>query len=249
MTTVEPLEDGGGVEDSLRSLPLRLPLFSVRWTYIVFAANLLIFGLSYLDWRRVFGSGALVPLLVLRYGEWWRIVTAAFIHSGVTHLAFNMYALYVLGREVERLFGGWRFLLIYALSLLGGSLFVVAFAPLRSATVGASGAILGLMGAMIAYLARYRDRMTNARREMWNLVGWAALNLIIGLMPDVSLWGHLGGLIYGLAAGWVLTPRYRLESLPRYHLVIEPVERSAWLIVVALLGSSLILMAGAFFLR
>jgi len=244
-----PPEEGGAVEATPRSLPLRLPVFPVRWTYVIFAANLLVFGLSMLNWRTVFGYGALVPLLVLRYGEWWRIVTTAFIHSGLTHIAFNMYALYVLGREVERLFGGRRFLLIYALSLLGGSLFVVCFAPMRSATVGASGAILGLMGAMIAYLARYRNRMTNARREMWNLVGWAALNLVIGLMPDVSLWGHLGGLLYGLAAGWALTPRYRLEPLPHVHLVIEPVDRTARLTLLALLGVGFLLLGGAFFLR
>ncbi len=249
MSASLPPEDGGAVEAMPRSLPLRLPVFPVRWTYVIFAVNLLVFGLSLLSWRTVFVYGALVPLLVLRYGEWWRIITAAFIHTGLTHIAFNMYALYVLGREVERLFGGRRFLIIYALSMLGGSLFVVALAPLRSATVGASGAILGLMGAMIAYLARYRNRMTNARREMWNLVGWAVLNLVIGMMPDVSLWGHLGGLLYGLAAGWVLAPRYRLEASPGYHLVIEPLSREAWLTLVALLGVGSLLLGGAFFLR
>ncbi len=230
------------------TLSLRLPTWPVRWTYALIGLNLLTFGISYLNRPTVLGLGALIPLAVL-HGQAWRMVTAAFLHSGFTHLGFNMYALYALGREVERLFGPHRFLLLYAYALTGGSLFVVAFAPLHSATIGASGAILGVMGAMMAYLARYSKRMPNARRELLSLSGWAVLNLMIGLMPNVSLWGHLGGLLFGLVAGWILTPRYHLETIPHPHLVIEPLQQEQIVQLLALLGSALILLISTLLLR
>ncbi len=215
---------------------LRLPTFPVRWTYVLLAANILVFGFAVLTGQPLLTWGALIPQAVLHGGQWWRLITSAFLHLSLTHIAFNMYALYVLGRDVERLFGGMRFIIIYAVSLLGGALFVALFAPMRSATAGASGAILGVMGAMIAYLVRYSKRMSHARREMWNLVGWAALNILIGFIPGVSLWGHLGGLLFGLAGGWLLTPRYRLETFPSYHLVITPTERWQWLATAGLIA-------------
>lgn len=212
------------MSESRPAIPLRLhyPLYPIRATYILLGLNILVFIPTLLMENTVYGWGGLIPLGVLQYGQWWRLLTAGFIHGGIMHLAFNMYALYILGREVERIFGPWRFLTIYTLALLGGNLLVTLFSQLASLTVGASGAILGLLGALVAYFWRNREQLVGAKKRLINLLNTAAINLIIGLMPQVSLWGHLGGTLAGLLAGLVIIPRYKLVRAPHPHFEFEP---------------------------
>lgn len=128
-------------------------------------------------------------------GQWWRLGTAMFLHGGLLHLAFNSYALYVLGPSLERLYGHGRYLLIY----LGAGLVAstTSFLSGTSNAVGASGAIFGLMGAYI-YYAWYVPGA--ARRRLWAGI-WPTLliNLLFGLsVPFIDNWAHIGGLVGGL---------------------------------------------------
>ena len=134
-------------------------------------------------------------------GEWWRIVSGAFLHASPLHLLMNMFLLYLLSKELEPAVGHVRFGLIYAVSLLGGSLGVLLLAP-NDVTLGASGAIFGLMGALVVLQLR-------AKQNPWNsgLGGLIVINLIITFaVPGISIGGHLGGLIAGAAAGLLVTP-------------------------------------------
>jgi len=142
-------------------------------------------------------AGALVPELV-RQGEYWRLVTGAFLHGGVLHIAVNMYSLYVLGRFVEVVAGSRRTATIYAISLVGSSLAVAAFAAPGEVTVGASGAIFGLFGALFAMglkLGRPGMRLVRAN------LGILLINLVFTFAaPGISRWGHVGGLVVGFVA-------------------------------------------------
>jgi membrane associated rhomboid family serine protease len=141
-------------------------------------------------------------------GEVWRLVTSGFIHAGVTHLLFNMLALWVLGSLVEPAVGRARFVLIYFASLLAGSFGALVAEP-NLPTVGASGAIFGLLGAAIIVL---RSRGINPMES--GLVFWLGLNLVFTFtISGISIGGHIGGLVGGTLAAialYEIGPRLRL---------------------------------------
>ena len=138
-------------------------------------------------------------------GELYRLVTSAFLHYGVTHLLFNMFALYVVGPPLEASLGRLRFGALYALSALGGAVVVYLFSPLNAATAGASGAVFGLFGATFVVGKRLN-------LDVRGVVALIAINLVITfVIPGISWQGHLGGLVTGalVAAAYVYTPRER----------------------------------------
>ena len=143
-------------------------------------------------------------------GEYWRLITAGFLHAGFLHLAFNMFALYVLGTMLEPAIGRLRFGLIYGVSLLAGSFGALLVEP-TAPTVGASGAIFGLMGAAVVIM---RNRGINPLESGLGL--WIGLNLLLTFtIPNISIGGHIGGLIGGAVAAAVLFDlRDRVRVLP-----------------------------------
>lgn len=132
-------------------------------------------------------------------GEWYRLITGGFLHANLVHLAFNMLLLWLLGRELEGELGRARFLGIYVASLLAGSFGALLFNPL-ALTVGASGAVFGLMGAAAAML--YARGVNPLQTGIGSLI---LLNLFISfVIPNISIGGHLGGLIGGAVCGYVV---------------------------------------------
>ncbi len=154
----------------------------------------------------LYERGSLVGILV-GSGEWWRLVTAVFLHAGVVHLAFNMLALWFLGSAMEQALGTRRFLLLYLVSGLAGSAGAILLTDPFAYTVGASGAIFGTMGALI--VLEYLATGTLAGQAMGLLVVNLAITFTI---PSISKGGHLGGLVGGVAAGYALM---RLERRRR----------------------------------
>jgi membrane associated rhomboid family serine protease len=135
------------------------------------------------------------------YGELYRLLTSAFMHYGLPHILFNMWALYVVGPQLESWLGRTRFIALYVLSALGGSVLVYLLSPVNAATAGASGAIFGLFGATFALARRLNIDVK------W-VVGLIVINLAftflapaLGSQP-ISWQGHVGGLITGAAVGW-----------------------------------------------
>ncbi|PPK68115.1 rhomboid family intramembrane serine protease [Actinokineospora auranticolor] len=158
-------------------------------------------------------------------GEWWRLLTSGFLHFGPVHLAGNMVSLLVLAMIETRL-GRGPFLLIYFLSLLGGSAAAYAFQSPLSEGAGASGAIYGLLGALIVLVLREKWDF----HALMNVVGLLAVNLAISIsVVEISLAAHLGGLAAGAAVafGLVVAPR---EKRRQWHAVTVVV------VVVAIVG-------------
>jgi membrane associated rhomboid family serine protease len=140
-------------------------------------------------------------------GEWWRLITAAFLHYGFLHLGLNMLVLWFIGPALEDYLGHWRYLLLYVVSGLAGSAGALIWSP-NALTVGASGAIWGLMGAALVLEAR-RIYVFGGQA-----MGLVVLNLLLTfLIPGVSIGGHIGGLIGGAAAILVFTALRRQPAL------------------------------------
>ncbi|MEJ2870275.1 rhomboid family intramembrane serine protease [Actinomycetospora sp. OC33-EN08] len=198
---------GEAARTQRRGRPLRRPTAVVVPALI--AVNVAVFAWTALDAGSVqqntdgavFSAGALVPLQVAG-GDWWRLVTSGFLHIGPLHLLFNMVALWFIGRDIELALGRLRFSLLYGCSLLGGSAAVMVFGSPLTPTAGASGAIFGLMGALVVLLRRMQLPATSAMV----IIG---LNVVFSLtFPGISLLAHLGGLVVGtgVAAGMAYGP-------------------------------------------
>lgn len=141
-------------------------------------------------------SGAKYTPLILR-GQWWRLLTAGFIHIGIQHLVINMVTLYFIGMYVEEIYGHWRMLIIYLVSILMGNLTSMLFQPLQNVSAGASTGLFGLFGAfiMLGLINRNNPLIQQMVRQFLILV---VFNIGADLiMPGVDLAGHLGGLLGG----------------------------------------------------
>jgi rhomboid protease GluP len=143
--------------------------------------------------------GGLAPVLVAQNHDYWRLVSSMFLHVGLLHLAANMIALWFLGEYTEAVLGHFKFLVLYLITGLAGSVLVVLLAPPLVLTVGASGAIAGTFGALMAYAFLNRHRDSVARAIFGQLVFWFILNLILNLSYRSLSWqGHLGGFVTGI---------------------------------------------------
>jgi rhomboid protease GluP len=159
-------------------------------------------------------AGALVRSRVLA-GEYWRMLSATMLHGSGEHLFGNCVALYILGLAGEHALGARRFLLLYVASGLAGSLASVLTGP--GPSVGASGAIFGLMGGVVIILYRYR-RVYQVRDKEIGLVlaAWGAYMIFMGALdPQIDNWAHLGGLLCGALMAFVIQPRVALHSSQR----------------------------------
>ena len=157
----------------------------------------------------VFEKGALFvgnEFIGLAAGEWWRLVTAGFLHAGIIHIGFNMLLLWWFGSELERGLGRLRFLAIYFVSLLAGSAGAILLDP-QVATVGASGAVFGLFGA--AFILERQAGIT--RGPAFTII---VFNLVLSfLLPGISIGGHIGGLVGGALCMLALTRLGRAHAV------------------------------------
>lgn len=227
-----------------RALDSLLPQ-TARYTVFLLTANLLLFGMTLVasqqrgggfDARSLFGGidaytlvrfGAKYGFLIAA-GEWWRFVTPIFLHGGLIHLAFNTWVLFDLGPAVESLYGSQKFMVLYVLS--GIASFVASFLWRPNAiSIGASGAIFGLIGAMIAYGYRQRQSTGDSVKNMF--VRWAMYGLLYGfLIPGVDNAAHLGGLAAGVAFGWFVSD---MPSVTSESIVLWRILRTIAVLLVA----------------
>ncbi|GAA0940787.1 rhomboid family intramembrane serine protease [Actinocorallia libanotica] len=180
-----------------------------RLTYALIAVNVVVFLLQYGlgDADLIRYDFGLIPPLVAE-GEYYRLLTSAFLHNGVTHLALNMWALWAVGQSLELWLGRSRFLVLYGVSALGGSTLVYLASPYLSNTAGASGAIFGLFGAIFVISRRMNlDIRPIAVVIVLNLAFTFVIPLLGG--ANISWQGHVGGLVTGglLAFAYAHAPR------------------------------------------
>lgn len=148
-------------------------------------------------------------------GEYWRVLTAMFLHDGIFHIGFNMLSLYFIGRGVEIFYGKWRYLVIYFVSgILGGlayfAYYVFGLHQFGPDALGASGAIFGIFGAFgVFFLVNRRALGVYGRGAISNWIFWLGLNIVYGLLPGstIAIQAHIGGLIAGMLLGFLLVPR------------------------------------------
>lgn len=189
---------GAQLNPRLVVVPLLIVLNVAVYAYTAYDAG----SLNQNNLSQLFQDWQLWPPVVAS-GEWWRLGTSGFLHYGPIHLALNMLALFVLGRDLEPVLGRLRFTGVYLISLLGGSTAVYLFGSEEGAVAGASGAVFGLMGAIVVVAIAMRINPAPA-------VGIIALNVFISItIPGISLLGHVGGLVVGAiaAAALVHAPR------------------------------------------
>ena len=178
-------------------------------TYGLIGLDVLVFGAQYLvGVNEVSGNYGMWPIGVAANGEWWRLLTSAFLHGSILHLIFNMYVLFAFGPTLERILGHWRFVVLFLISALGGSVASYVFSDVRTVSVGASGAIFGLMGALVIAGRRLRFDIT----QVLVLIG---INIAIGFFSAGTDWrAHLGGLATGAAMAVVfILPERRHRTL------------------------------------
>ena len=182
-------------------------------TYALIAINTIIFILMYIlgsgseDINTLINFGALAKPLVL-YGEYYRLFTSAFLHIGFLHLACNMYALYILGKDIEGYFGRLKYTFIYIVSAVVGSFVSLIFMDEYTVSAGASGAIFGLMGALLYFGYNYRVTLNDAINRQ--IIPVILINLLIGfLSTGINNFAHLGGLLGGYMASVAVGVKYK----------------------------------------
>jgi rhomboid protease GluP len=155
--------------------------------------------------------GAKVNDAIMR-GELWRLFTPMFLHASIPHILFNLYALWVIGPGLESNYGHGRYLALYVLGGFTGNVASFLFSPVAS--VGASTAIFGLLGAEGVLIYQNRRLFGKvAQKALTNVILIAAVNLAIGLSPGIDNWGHVGGLIGGTLFAWFGGPLLQLEGI------------------------------------
>lgn len=159
---------------------------------------------------------SLAPVDVAFGGAWWQLITSGFSHVALWHIGFNMLILFLLGPNVEQIVGRWKFLAIYFIALLGGSTAVMLFSHPGGTTLGASGAIYGLLGAVLMLAIKHKG-------DVRGILTWIGINVVVSfLWASVSWQGHLGGLVGGVAAtaAVIYLPRkYRHLQWPLLGLI------------------------------
>ena len=165
-------------------------------TYALIIINLFVFlfPMFYGNTEQVYNLFASYGPFV-KMGEYYRLLTAAFLHANIAHLIFNMYALWIIGMQLESFIGRWRYLVVYLFSAITGSLLSVIVTP-DAVSVGASGAIFGLLGALLYFGYHYRVYLGTVIKSQ--IIPLIVINLLLGFMvPGIDNAAHIGGLIGG----------------------------------------------------
>lgn len=171
----------------------------------------------------------------VRSGEYYRLITGTFLHGNIIHLLCNMYALYILGSQLESFVGKIKFLIIYLFSALTGSLLSLVFLN-NGVSIGASGAIFGLAGALIYFGLHYRVYLGSVVKT--NLIPIIILNLSLGfVMKGIDNWAHIGGLIGGLLANMALGVKYKSKTSERVNGIIISIIYLSFLIYMGFIYS------------
>ena len=200
------------------------PIRTAYVTWVLIAINVVVFMYELAKGVDVLADSYGLSPYSVASGEWWRLFSAPFLHGNFLHILFNMFVLFSIGPPMERILGHTRFVVLYLVAALGGSVASYFFSPVTAISIGASGAIFGLMGAMlIAGLI--------LKFDIRQIIFWVGLNLVFGFVVNGAVdWrAHLGGLITGAAVTAAM-----LIPARKGNVVLEVV--GVLVIVVALVG-------------
>lgn len=188
--------------DSKRKKSSKFSLSMIGPTQVILLINALVFMLTTFlvtDFGRSLTAlmmGALYKNFIYGANEWWRLITAGFLHVDFFHILMNMIVLYQAGTIVERVFGKKQMFTIYMVSILSSSLLALVMMDGGTISLGASGGVFGLMGAIVVYL--FSSNLVKVPKVRNQILSTLFANLLISLLPGISFWGHLGGFIGGV---------------------------------------------------
>ena len=226
--TYEPYNSSGTPTPAQGQL-VRIQLPKVRpvVAYILIGFTIAIYLLQLLSQALLNGNdllflwGGKINEFILQ-GQIWRLITPVFLHASILHIAFNLYALFIFGPDLERAYGHWRFLVLYLLSGFAGN--VLSFALSSFDSLGSSTAIFGLVSAEAVFIYQNRQFFgKRARSVLINLGIIVAINFALGLTPNslIDNWGHLGGLVGGAIFAWLAGPKWLLEGLSPAARIVD----------------------------
>jgi rhomboid protease GluP len=190
--------------DGFRRFPLTYGIIALNSAFFLF--SILISGdIVDINLNTLVDLGALYGPFVVLKGEWWRLLSAMFLHGGMTHILMNMVSLYIVGRGMELHFSKAAYLSVYLFSGLLGGMASLYMHP-ESVGIGASGAIFGVFGALAGFfLAHRRTIAAHSREIMKDFAVILGLNLVLGLsIPSIDMSAHMGGLVVGFAGGFIM---------------------------------------------
>jgi rhomboid protease GluP len=201
--------------------------------YVLIALNILVFLLQLASQSLMRGID--VPAMygmkvneLIAAGQFWRLVTPMFLHGSIWHIGFNMYALFVIGKGLEKFYGHGRFMALYFLAGFTGN--VLSFLLQPASSLGASTAIFGLIGAEAIFLYQNRRVLGKmAQQALRNVLSVLLLNLIISITAGgiIDLWGHLGGLIGGSLFAWFAGPILAFQQEGQEVVVVDKREQAS----------------------
>jgi rhomboid protease GluP len=239
-----PPDPGEGQAGSPYHVSIQFATRTPLVTWIMIGLCVLVYAIQYISTRTPGSIDLLAALgekdnFLIIHGQLWRLVTPMFLHGSLLHIGFNMYALLIIGPGLEQHYGHLKFLLLYIVAGMAGNLASFWMSPAPS--YGASTAIFGLVAAEAVFV--YQNRILfggRTRSILTNLFIIVAVNLTLGLMPGIDNWGHLGGLMGGLAFSWLGGPLYHLIGMrPDLQLVNGRSSNQTWLVgavVVIIIG-------------
>lgn len=250
MSEQNPQEIGPENEPNTGQPKRSPPLYRAWATYIILGVTVLVYLLQmYTEWAYgvdlVSVYGAKINEAIIA-GEIWRIITPVFLHGSLLHILFNMYALFIIGPMLEHFYGRTRYLLLYFISGVAGN--VMSFYLSPDPSLGASTALFGLIVAQGVFVFRNRELFGGqARGLLRNTIMIVGVNLFLGLSPGIDNWGHMGGLLGGLAFAWASGPRLEVTRFPGggYKVDDQSSMQSAWLVA----GVEALVLGGLVVLR
>jgi len=229
--------DGGDGQPVRQRAQLHIPVVKPTVTQALIGINSVIFVIMYFVFdsfqlQDVFAWGASNRIEVLVQGEYHRLFTAMFMHGGLAHIVFNMYALWAIGQMVEGFFGHTRYLLVYFLGGVLGSIASVVFNGPNVVSVGASGAVFAVFGAQMVFLYNHRKLFGEmARQQLRQLIIIGAINFAFGIATtfseegvNIDNWGHLGGLVGGIIIAYLVGPVFLLQKREGTEVAFQAVD-------------------------
>lgn len=215
-------------------------VFKIKYpivTYILMVLNVLLYVVPVITgtYNTLLNNFCIYPPAI-RAGEYYRLITGTFLHGGLFHLLFNVYALYVIGTQLESFLGKFKYLICYLFSALTGALLSMLFLK-GNASVGASGAIFGLMGSLVYFGYHYRVYLGTTLKSQ--IIPLIVINLVLGMMlNNVDVAGHIGGLIGGYLITMGLGLKYKSSSFEKVNGFIVAIIYLVFLILMAFIYSA-----------
>lgn len=254
MSEITPQENNLGAEEfpapeapPEQKVRVYAPESKVWVTYVILGVTILVYLLQMLSEFLIGGDyPAFLGMKINEYilaGQVWRLLTPVLLHGSIMHIGFNMLFLYRIGPGLEKNYGSKKFLILYLVSAFTGNVFSFLFT--QAPSLGASTAIFGLVTALAVLIYRNQNFFRNSRDSLINIGSTIVINLFLGLSPGIDNFGHLGGLLGGLAIAWFAGPQFAArQELNGYHIFDQqPEKKFSITVLIVIIAFALLAVA------